>query len=294
MQAPRNFTVAIDEVELSVNEWAGDSDPILLLHATGFHSRCWDQVVKGLPGQHVYAVDIHLHGGSSAVNAEVDWGLFSADIVALIEQLDLRNIVGVGHSMGGHLITRICAALPDRFKQLVLIDPVIFPPEFYTDSAPALEESRVEDHPVSRRKNNWLDAQEMFLRFKDRPPFDSWQEEVLQDYCDYALLPADEEGFRQLACNPINEASIYLIHVGNEVILAMLPHIATPVTLLRAPPDENFVGDFSKSPTWPELANYLPCCREFYLPDHTHFIPMEDPELVAGYIREAQRNQWQA
>jgi pimeloyl-ACP methyl ester carboxylesterase len=244
MQAPRNFTVAIDEVELSVNEWAGDSDPILLLHATGFHSRCWDQVVKGLPGQHVYAVDIHLHGGSS---------------------------------MGGHLITRICAALPDRFKQLVLIDPVIFPPEFYTDSAPALEESRVEDHPVSRRKNNWLDAQEMFLRFKDRPPFDSWQEEVLQDYCDYALLPADEEGFRQLACNPINEASIYLIHVGNEVILAMLPHIATPVTLLRAPPDENFVGDFSKSPTWPELANYLPCCREFYLPDHTHFIPPGSP-----------------
>jgi pimeloyl-ACP methyl ester carboxylesterase len=42
--------------------------------------------------------------------------------------------------------------------------------------------------------------------------------------------------------------------------------------------------DFSKSPTWPGLAAALPRGRDVFLPDHTHFIPMEDPALVARFI----------
>ena len=152
---------------------------------------------------------------------------------------------------------------------------------------------RTEDHPVARRKNNWRDAREMFERFKNRAPFDSWQPKILKDYCDYALLPTDEDGFRRLACNPLNEAAVYLSNAGSGVILEQIPEIRTPVTLLRAPTDENFVDDMTKSPTWPGLAQALPCCREVYLPDHNHFIPMQDPDLVAHYIQEAQDNTWQ-
>jgi hypothetical protein len=66
-----------------------------------------------------------------------------------------------------------------------------------------------------------------------------------------------------------------------------------PVTLLRAPPAEDLLGDLSASPTWPQLASTLPCCREIYLPNHNHFIPMQDPALVARYILEAQSDTWQ-
>ena len=85
----------------------------------------------------------------------------------------------------------------------------------------------------------------------------------------------------------------YLNARGNERILAELPKLTLPVTLLRAPPGENLTADFSASPTWPELASALPCCREIYLPGHNHFIPMQDPELVARYIREALQEAWQ-
>jgi pimeloyl-ACP methyl ester carboxylesterase len=44
--------------------------------------------------------------------------------------------------------------------------------------------------------------------------------------------------------------------------------------------------DFSVSPTWPELASALPNCRDVYLPDLDHFIPMRDPALVASCIQE--------
>ena len=127
----------------------------------------------------------------------------------------------------------------------------------------------------------------MFERFKERHPFSTWQPEVLRDYCDYALRPADQDALRQLACDPINEAGIYLHQGGNETLLQVLPNITVPTTLLRAPPGEEGAPNLSTSPTWPELANILPNCQEVYLPHLNHFIPMQDPALVAMYIEQA-------
>ena len=127
----------------------------------------------------------------------------------------------------------------------------------------------------------------MYERFKERAPFNTWQPQVLRDYCDYALRPADENALHQLACDPVNEAGIYLNQKGNEIVLKELPKIVTPVTLLRAPPGENGLPDLSASPTWPGLAAALPNCTEVYLSELNHFIPMQAPELVANYIRAA-------
>jgi pimeloyl-ACP methyl ester carboxylesterase len=287
MQDSKEFRVDIGGVELSIIEWAGTGDPILLLYATGFHSRCWNQVVKRLPGRHIYAVDLRFHGASGD-NGTTDWRVMADDIRQLIERLDLARLVGVGHSLGGHLIARAAAQLPERFKHLVLIDPVILSPERYAQFQLFSGRLAAQDHPVSRRKNKWRDAKEMYERFQGRTPFNTWNPAVLRDYCDYALRPADSDAVRQLACDPINEAGIYVNQKGNEVIFEELPRITTPVTLLRAPPGDAARPDLSTSPTWPGLAATLPNCREVYLPQLNHFIPMQDPALVAEYIRAAQ------
>jgi len=287
MQEDNEFTVDIGDVELSVVEWLGEGPPLLLLHATGFHSRCWYEVVKRLPGRHIFAVDLRFHGRSGA-SGEVSWKVMADDIRILVEQLGLNDIIGVGHSIGGHLLARVAAARPQTFQRLVLLDPVIQSPERYELFKGTLGGLGASDHPVSRRKNNWRDAEEMFERFKEREPFSTWQPEILRDYCDYALRPADDDEYQILACDPINEAGIYMHQEGNEDLLDMLPDITTPVTLLRAPPDESEFPNFAASPTWPELARVLPNCEEIYLPEHNHFIPMQDPELVARVINSGQ------
>ncbi len=284
MQIAKEFQLDIGDIELCVIEWSGTGDPILLLHATGFHSRCWNQVVKRLPGRQVYAADLRFHGASGD-SGDTDWGIMGRDIGLLIEKLDLRRLIGVGHSIGGHLIARAAAKTPERFKHLVLIDPVIMSPERYTDFHALSEGLNAKDHPVSRRKNQWRDEQEMYDRFKGRMPFNSWQPAVLRDYCDYALRSAQDDAPRQLACDPVNEAGIYLHQKGNDEALKELPNIHTPVTLLRAPPGDNALPSLSHSPTWPGLADALPNCQEIYLSDMNHFIPMQNPELVAHYIR---------
>ena len=290
---PITYPLELPDVTLQVTEWPGDSDPVLLLHATGFHSRCWDSIARQLEGVHVYAVDIRFHGGSDR-HGPVNWLLMASDIEALLERLDLHRVVGVGHSLGGFLAAYVAAKQPQRFKQLVLIDPVILPRETYSTLAIPAEAVDPTMSPVSRRKNQWRDTAEMYQRFRNRPPFASWEEQVLRDYCDYALREVPDESALQLACDPLHEASIYLGQKGNEAIYTLLPGLTLPVTVLRAPQDLENPFNLAASPTWPGLVDALPNAREFYFPEMSHFIPMEDPGLVARIIREAVDESWPA
>ncbi len=285
MAEPEAYRLDIGDVELGVLEWPGEGPPVLLLHATGFHSRCWKQVVERLPGQLVYAVDLRFHGRSGSIG-DVNWNILTEDIIALVERLDLREVIAVGHSIGGYLATRAAAARPQRFSKLLLIDPVITSPETYARAREMAAGLRSADHPVARRKNRWRDAEEMFERFRDRAPFDTWQPEVLRDYCDYALHPENTDEYQQLACDPINEASVYLSQAYSQGVLDDLPALQMPVRLLRAKYEGFNMNDLSASPTWPELAEHIPDCSEIYLPEMNHFIPMQDPDLVAAEIRK--------
>jgi lipase len=267
-------------------EWGRVGDPvILLLHATGFHARCWDQVVRGLPpGFRVIAVDMRGHGRSEKTGPIDDWAIPACDFAELVEGLKLEGAIGVGHSMGGHSLVQIAATHPGTFNRLVLIDPVIMAPEVYAQRSllpPGTE------HPVARRRNRWSTWQEMFDAFKDRNPYALWAPKVLEDYCRHGLQPAEGGGF-QLACPPAVEASIYMGSIGAD-IYDTARKIETPVTILRAkerPPGPRERADFSDSPTWPKLASMFKNGRDVYLPHLTHFIPMQDPKFTARFIAD--------
>src|SRR5712692_1741421 len=191
--------VAVNGVELAVWEWAGEGPPILFCHATGFHARCWDQVIAHLPGRRCFALDFRGHGRSSKPAPPYLWREFGEDVAALATALGLSGAVGVGHSMGGHAVTLAASLKPDAFSTLLLLDPVIRGKQAYTGPWQ-------EAHFVAKRRNRWASPQEMFDRFKDRAPFETWDRAVLRDYCEYGLEP-DGDGF-VLACPPAIEASI--------------------------------------------------------------------------------------
>lgn len=273
-------------VHLAYFEWGPVEAPaVLLVHATGFHARCWDRTVAALPeGYRVVAVDMRGHGRSEKRGPYV-WATFGQDLQEFVEALGLREAVGVGHSMGGHCVTQVAGRVPGAFSRLLLVDPVIFEPGAYVTNRHR-GFATADDHPVARRRNDWASWQEMYERFRDRHPFSRWHPEVLEDYCRYGLLPkADSQGY-ELACPPLVEASIYLGNTETDVH-ELIPRVRLPVVVLRAPPrgpDDTEIMDFSKSPTWPGLAAAFEHGRDVLLPDHTHFIPMEDPELVARFI----------
>lgn len=276
------------QVRLTYFEWGAGGDPtVLLVHATGFHARCWDRTVAALPeGYRAIAVDMRGHGRSERRGPYL-WENFGRDLEELVEALALDGAIGVGHSMGGHCVTQAAARLPDAFSRLVLVDPVIFDPEAYVEDRYRGYET-AEDHPVARRRNDWASWEEMYERFRERHPFSLWRPEVLEDYCRYGLLPKPDGSGYELACPPLVEASVYLGNTRTDVH-ALIPRVSVPVSVLRArgrEPGEALTLDFSKSPTWPRLAEEFPNGRDVYLPELTHFIPMQAPELVARFIAD--------
>lgn len=288
---PRRHDFQGSQVRLTCYEWGAKDarDTALFVHATGFHARCWDRTVAALPeGWRAIAVDMRGHGTSDKREPYV-WETFGRDLEELVSAFDLRQAVGVGHSMGGHCVTQVAARLPDAFRRLVLVDPVIFDPEAYaTDRYRGYDSA--EDHPVARRRNQWASWEEMFERFRDRPPFSLWRPEVLEDYCRYGVLPrSDGQGY-ELACPPLVEASIYLGNTQTD-IHHLIPEVRVPVVVMRArgrDPDAAPELDFSRSPTWPGLADTFPDGRDVYLPSLTHFIPMQEPEMVARFVVDPQ------
>jgi pimeloyl-ACP methyl ester carboxylesterase len=284
---PIDRRIAVNGITISIFEWrtahTADTGTILLAHATGFHARCWDRIVARLGARHIIAVDQRGHGRSDKP-LPVHWQDFGQDLTELLRALELTNVIGVGHSMGGHAMTQAAAAEPERFQRLVLIDPVIVAPEEYAAGRVGMGSDW--QHPTAKRRNRWTSPEQMFERFKDRPPFSTWDRDVLRDYCEYGLLPDPSgEGF-MLACPPEFEAAVYMAARGNAAVYDSVRSLDMPVLLVRVmepPPDRDWM-DFRYSPTWPGLIDHFRNGRELHLPDETHFLPMEKPEFVARLI----------
>jgi lipase len=273
-------------------EWgqAGQGPTLLLLHATGFHARLWDQVVAHLPDDyHVVAVDHLGHGRSHKPATMADWTDSCRALLPLVDHLTQQNggapLVGCGHSMGGYVLALLAAQRPQAFRHILLIDPVIFAPEFYTGAHHIVPDPA--DHPVSKRRNHWDSAEQMQAHFSQRKPYATWQPDVLADYCQYGLLPADDDGNGGglvLACPPLLEASIYQ-NAQRSSPYDVADQIRADVTVIRAKVAERAGEmDFSASPTWPQAAAHLNHGRDIFWPEHSHFIPMEAPEKVAAML----------
>lgn len=286
MSEPREHRQATPEGEICWFEWGerGEGASLLLLHATGFHARLWDQVVAALPaGTHVIAPDHRGHGRSAKPATLADWSATADFLLPLLDQFAGQPLVGCGHSMGGYVLTRLAAERGQAFRHLLLVDPVIMPPPFYEGEAGG-DLPDPADHPVTRRRARWDGWQAMAAHFAARAPYSHWRPETLADYCRHGLLPADDGAGWDLACPPPLEASVY------QSALRTDPHrwlgrLTVPVSVIRARTGERAGNlDFSVSPTWPGLGAAVGAVRDEQWTEHSHFIPMEAPDRVADLL----------
>lgn len=69
-EPPRLRHLNANGLNLACWEWRaelrGHGPTLLLVHATGFHGRVWDQVIARLPGRHVLAIEQRGHGRSQS------------------------------------------------------------------------------------------------------------------------------------------------------------------------------------------------------------------------------------
>jgi non-heme chloroperoxidase len=105
----------------------GAGQPVVLIHGYPLSGRAWDKQVPVLleAGYRVITYDRRGFGKSSQPTSGYDYDTFAADLSALVEHLDLRDAVLVGHSMGTGEVTRYLGSYGSaRVAKGVLLSPI--------------------------------------------------------------------------------------------------------------------------------------------------------------------------
>lgn len=114
----------------------GEGRPLVLLHGITLRSDVWAPQLHQLADRYrVIAVDLRGHGASVAGSDGFGIARLAADLATLLEGLDLRDAVVVGHSMGGMTAMQFCGdhpeVLAERVAGLVFVATrahAVFPP----------------------------------------------------------------------------------------------------------------------------------------------------------------------
>lgn len=100
----------------------------VLVHGAFHGGWAWQQLAEQLreSGAVVYTPTLAgLGDRAHEAQANVGLGTHVQDIVALLEFEDLHDVILVGHSYAGMVITGVAAAVPGRIKKLVYFDAAI-------------------------------------------------------------------------------------------------------------------------------------------------------------------------
>ncbi|MCX5415809.1 alpha/beta fold hydrolase [Streptomyces sp. NBC_00059] len=91
----------VGELPLSVRDYGGSGQDVLLLHGGGRQAADWDPFAAVLleNGLRPVAMDLRSHGESGS--APWSWSAASSDVSAVVEALGLSRPIVIGHSLGG-------------------------------------------------------------------------------------------------------------------------------------------------------------------------------------------------
>jgi pimeloyl-ACP methyl ester carboxylesterase len=273
--------VRVGGVTLHVEDWGGSGATVVLGHPTGFLGAVWLPVIRRLRsrgfGGHILTYDQRGHGLSSKPDEGYDWQRFVDDAVALLAGLGIRGALCVGHSAGATTLACAAAAEPRLARGLVMIDPILFEPEFGTIF-------RGGDNPMAARTRTrrlvWSSREEMLASYRSREPYCTWTEEALRAYVDHGTFERPD-GEVELLCPGRIEAQVYENSATLDVF-ARLAEIEVEVLLVRGGRSTSFPPERAQ-----RALAALRHGRLVTVDPATHFVPMEYPDETAALIADA-------
>lgn len=254
------------------------------LHATGFNAQTYRRLFEALDAAlDVYAMDARGHGLTTArarPRRLRSWAPFRRDLEAFIETLPAPRVLA-GHSMGATVSMELAARRPELVQGLIMADPVIVPPDRVAIATAArflgISERLV---PIARlaakRTMEFSSKGAAVENFVGKGPFKSWEREWIEDYLEGGTLPS-EEGVR-LSCDRAWESRTFAVATTSPY--RPLRKVRCPITLITREQDAPPFTHASREAFMKEK----PGARLLVLPDATHFLVMEHPEVVRAEI----------
>lgn len=254
------------------------------LHATGFNAESYRELYLALdPSLDVHAMDARGHGFSRAPadpRSLRSWAPFVRDLEAFVETLERPTLLA-GHSMGATVSMELAARRPELVQGLVMIDPVIVPPNWITISAVArffgLSKRMITvSQLAAKRRMDFPSKEAAVENYVGKGPFRTWSREWIEAYVDGGMVPT--EGGVRLSCDREWESRVFAKSTVNPY--RFLRKVRCPITLLTREHDGPPFSHASRK----AFMKCQPGTRLLVLKDATHFLAMESPEVVRSEI----------
>lgn len=234
----------------------------------------WDPLKSDLfehyPG---IALDLRGHGASPWDKAHrYDSQSYASDVVNLIDDLNLKNIAIIGHSLGVEVAAQVCAARPHHLGQLVMIDggPAISPAA-----------GQVLRAQLSRMPSTFPSPAALLEILVHRHPFADAS--VLHNYA-MSALTLDSDGTYHLRADP----AVLLEHayLSAERALLMLQQLPHQKLLVRGEASSVLTKQLAR-----QLTSTLQIHQFVEIPKSGHFVPLDNPralsEAIRSFLKEA-------
>lgn len=100
----------------------GHGTPVVLIHGFPLDHTIWNPLVPLLEGKaRLILPDLRGYGKSLVTRGTYDMGLLADDIKEMLDGLNIRQAVLVGHSMGGYVSLAFARCYPERLLGLALV-----------------------------------------------------------------------------------------------------------------------------------------------------------------------------
>lgn len=243
-------------------ERGGEGPPVVLIHGLADDHRLWRYQIPALQDRFTtIAIDLRGHGRSSKPAGPYSVPLFAADVLALLDQLDIERASLVGLSMGGGTSQTFALAYPDRVRSLALLstssDFVQKTRDRFHARAELAEREGMVPEMVESMVERWFTP-----RFREEHP-----DEVEQTRATV------------LANNPFAFAASARAN-SERNWTDRLGEIRCPVLFVGGAEDP---GDARRSAAAFEQG--LPDVEIHILEDASHLLPVEQPERTNGLLR---------
>lgn len=141
-------------------EGPADKPAIAFSNSLGTDFRVWDRLAGRLAGQYrLVRYDKRGHGLSEATPRPYRMDDHVGDLIALLDHLNLDEVVVCGLSVGGMIAQGMAARQPTRMRAMILMDTAakIGTPDMWNDRIEAIEKGGIEAlaDPIMER---WLSA----------------------------------------------------------------------------------------------------------------------------------------
>ena len=213
------------------------------------------------------------------------WRDMGADLLAGLRHYELTDIVGVGHSMGGVATMLAAIAEPQRFRALVLLDPVFMSPSRSRGIRLMQWLGQAKRIPLAKgalnRRRQWRDIDEAFDYFRGKRLFADWADETLRLYTAGITKPSANGAGIELAWSPEWEAQYYMNIFSDSWREVPKLRNLLPVLIIRGGSSDTLAADVSA-----RLARVGSNITIAELPGHGHLFPQSAPDATRRIIED--------